>query len=181
MKFKLVESLILNDLNQLDKELSGIDYAFIDASGKELPNELAMDAVVQSPSQFKHLRKGVCTDFVEYECSYLDSKGIPYNVYYIQYTDEDGDRPSHVFAVIKDSGKYIWFEKSWHSEAGIHKYNSLNALFEDISKKHCIYDGNNYLDTCKIIEIKKSLVGMSQKAIYDYVDTLPVVWQFKRD
>ena len=158
-------------------ELSEFDYTFIDADGKELDDEEAMKAVVQSPEQLIDLGKGVCTDFVEYTCAKLDDRKIPYEVYYIVCTDKDGDRPSHVFVIVENEGKFLWLEAAWHSEAGIHEYDSLEELFEDIAKKHCIYDGENYLDSCEIREIKKSLVGMSQEAIYDYVDTLPITWK----
>jgi RimJ/RimL family protein N-acetyltransferase len=182
---KLYEEL--NDINSSEDnnafftslldELSKFDYAFINADGKELDDEEAMKAVVQSPDQLEDLKKGVCTDFVEYTRAKLDDRKIPYEVYYIGCTDKDGDRPSHVFVVIENEGKFLWLEAAWHSEAGIHEYNSLEELFEDIARKHCIYEGENYLKSCEIREIKKSLVGMSQEAIYDYVDTLPITWK----
>lgn len=158
-------------------ELSEFDYAFIDDEGKELDDEDAMKAVVQSPEQLIELGKGVCTDFVEYTCAKLDERNISYEVYYIACTDKDGDMPSHVFVVVENEGKILWLEAAWHSEAGIHEYDSLEELFEDIARKHCIYDGENYLESCEIREIKKSLVGMSQEAIYEYVDTLPITWR----
>lgn len=174
----------INDLSSnrtffthLVNELSKFDYAFIDGDGNELPDDEAMKAVVQSPEQLVKLGKGVCTDLVEYTRMKLDERSIPYWVYDIQCTDKDGDHPAHVFVVVKDAGKFLWLEAAWHSEAGIHEYNSLEDLFEDIARKHCIYDGENYLDTCEIREIKKSLAGMSQEATYDYVDTLPIVWK----
>lgn len=158
-------------------ELSKFDYAFIDADGKELDEEEAMKAVVQSPDQLEDLKKGVCTDFVEYTRAKLNARKIPYEVYYIICVDKDEDRPSHVFVVIENEGKFLWLEAAWHAEAGIHEYDSLEELFEDIARKHCIYDDENYLESCEIREIKKSLVGMSQEAIYDYVDTLPIAWK----
>ena len=158
-------------------ELSKFDYAFIDGEGKELSDKDAMKAVVQSPDQLENLRKGVCTDFVEYTRVKLDDRKIPYEVYYIVCTDKDGDRPSHVFVVVENESKFLWLEAAWHSEAGIHEYDSLEELFEDIARKHCIYDGENYLESCEVREIKKSLVGMSQEEIYDYVDTLPIAWK----
>lgn len=158
-------------------ELSEFDYAFINADGEELDDEDAMKAVVQSPDQLEDLGKGVCTDFVEYTCKKLDERKIPHKVYDIACTDKDGDRPAHVFVVVETEGKFLWLEAAWHSEAGIHEYSSLEELFEDIARKHCIYDGENYLESCEIREIKKSLVGMSQEAIYDYVDALPITWK----
>lgn len=164
-------------LHSLLDELSEFDYAFIGANGGELDNKEAMKAVVQHPDQLNKLRKGVCTDFVEYTRTKLDERKIPYKVYDIVCTDKDGDHPAHVFVIVENKGKFLWLEAAWHSEAGIHEYNSLEELFEDIARKHCIYDGENYLKSCEIREIKKSLVGMSQEAIYDYVDTLPITWK----
>lgn len=140
-----------------------------------------MRAVVQSPEQLEKLGKGVCTDLVEYTRAKLDEKEIPFKVYYITCTDKDGDRPSHVFVVVENEGNFLWLETAWQSEAGVHEYNSLEDLFEDIAEKHCIYDGEDYLESCEIKEIEKSLVGMSQEEIYKYVDTLPVVWKAAGD
>lgn len=183
-KFNIDESFNQNNkLNRMEffrallAELSEFDYAFIDGEGKELHAEDAMDAVVQSPEQLADLGKGVCTDFVEYTRAKLDERNIPYKVYDIACTDKDGDHPAHVFVAVEHEGKFLWLEAAWHSEAGIHEYNSLEELFEDIARKHCIYDGENYLESCEIREIKKSLVGMSQEAIYEYIDTLPITWK----
>ena len=156
-------------LNSLVDELSEYDYAFIDKNGEELSEKDAMQAVVQSPEQLEQLGKGVCTDFVEFTCAKLDDRQISYEVYYIQCIDEDGDKPAHVFVVVENNSKFFWVEASWKSEAGVHEYDSLESLFEDIAKKHSIYDNHNYLDSCDIRKIKKSLVGMSQKQIYQYI------------
>ena len=183
MKFKLVESLdTVNELlTELQKELDSFDYAFIDKDGNELASEDAMDAVVQSPASLTRLRKGVCTDYVEYSRDFLDKHNIPYSVYDVSFIDEDSDRPAHVFVVVKDGSNYIWVENAWHSEKGNHKYSSLESLFKDISNKHCVYDGKNYLSTCAIREIPKSLVGKSQKAIDRYIRRLPVIYTPKKD
>ena len=159
------------------EELKKFDYAFIDKKGKELPEDEAMKAYVQSPEQLANLGKGVCTDFVEYTRVKLDELDIPFSVYDIKCTDKDGDKPAHVFVVAEVDDKFYWLEAAWHSEAGIHEYKDILELFEDISRKHCIYDRENYLESCEIREIKKSLVGMSQDEIYDYVETLPITWK----
>ena len=172
------ESMPDNEIIQcILNELSEFDYAFIDDNGKELDYEEAMKAVVQSPDQLAYLGKGVCTDFVEYTSKKLSEHNIDHSVYFIKCVDKDGDEPSHVFVVVDNKDKVLWLEAAWYSEAGIHQYDSLKELFEDVAKKHCIYGGENYLDSCEIKEIKKSLVGMSQKDVYDYVDTLPIIWK----
>ena len=113
-------------------ELSEFDYAFIDIDGKELNDEEAMQAAVQSPKQLIDLKKGVCTDFVEYIRMKLNDRKIPFEVYYVACTDKDGDRPYHVFIVVENEDKFLWLEAAWRSEIGIHEYDSLEALFEDI-------------------------------------------------
>ena len=158
-------------------ELKKFDYAFIDKNGKELPEDEAMKAYVQSPEQLANLGKGVCTDFVEYTKVKLDELDIPFSVYNIKCTDKDGDQPAHVFVVAEVDDKFYWLEAAWHSEAGVHEYKDILELFEDIARKHCIYDGENYLESCEIREIKKSLVGMSQDEIYDYIETLSITWK----
>ena len=99
---KLYEEL--NDINtdntehfeEILGELKKFDYAFIDKNGKELPEDEAMKAYVQSPEQLADLGKGVCTDFVEYTKVKLDELDIPFSVYDIKCTDKDGDNPAHV-------------------------------------------------------------------------------------
>lgn len=177
-KFNITESVEkVNTIQTILDELKEFDYAFIDVDGQELDDEEAMNAVVQHPDQFNKLRKGVCTDFVEYTSKKLSEHNIDHDVYFIKCVDKDGDEPSHVFVVVNDEGKFLWIEAAWHSEAGIHKYSSLEKLFEDIARKHCVYEGHNYLKSCEIRKIKKSLAGMSQTAVYDYVNTLPITWK----
>ena len=72
---------------------------------------------------------------------------------------------------------FVWVENAWYSEKGNHEYNYIEELFDDISKKHCVFGDNNYLESCIIKQFDKSLVGMSQQEIYDYMNTLPIVWQ----
>ena len=168
---------ITETFTEVLNELKQFDYAFIDKEGKELPEDEAMNAYVQSPDQLADIGKGVCTDFVEYTRAKLDDLDLSYSVYDIKCTDKDGDNPAHVFVVVEADNKFYWLEAAWHSEAGIHEYEDLLDLFEDIAKKHCIYDGENYLESCEIREIKKSLVGMSQEEIYEYVETLPITWK----
>ena len=179
--FGIKESKSSNILSELQNELNKFDYAFIDKDGNELDDESAMDAVVQSPEQLSKLGKGVCTDYVEYSKKWLDSRGIEYSTYDISFVDEDGDEPSHIAVVAHIDGKYIWIENSWYSEKGNHVYNSLESFFKDIANKHCVWDNNNYLSSCVIREFDKSLAGMSQQQVYDYMHTLPITWKPKEN
>lgn len=165
-----------DELEEIQKTLDKFDYAFIDKDGNELDDEDAMEASVQSPEQFSKLGKGVCTDYVEYTKKFLDDRGIDYTTYDISFTDEDGDEPSHVCVVAHVDDKYVWIENSWYSEKGNHEYSNLNDFFEDIAKKHCVWDGNDYLDSCVIREFDKSLVGMTQQQVYDYMHTIKPIW-----
>lgn len=175
--FEDIEQDAETRLDALQKELDKFDYAFIDGEGNELSNEDAMDAVVQSPEQLAELGKGVCTDYVEYSKTWLEDKGIKYSTYDVSFTDEDGDEPSHTFIVAEIDDKFIWVENAWFSEKGNHEYSSIEELFTDIATKHCRWDDNDYLDSCVIRQFDKSLVGMSQQEIYDYMHTLPTVWK----
>ena len=179
--FEDIEQDAETSLGALQKELDKFDYAFIDGDGNELSNEDAMEAVVQSPEQLAKLGKGVCTDYVEYSKAWLEDKGIKYSTYDVSFIDEDGDEPSHTFIVAEMDDKFIWVENAWFSEKGNHEYSSMEELFTDIATKHCRWDDNDYLDSCVIRQFDKSLVGMSQQEIYDFMHTLPAIWKPKEN
>ena len=43
--------------------------------------------------------------------------------------------PSHTFLTFKLNNKYYWFEHSWYDMRGIHEYNDLGTLLNDVKVK----------------------------------------------
>lgn len=86
---------------------------------------------LQSPQETIDRKYGVCWDQVEVERVWFDHKKIPYDIYYI-----DHETTTHTFLVFKRNGKYYWFEHSWYTYRGIHEYDSLDVLLEDVRQKH---------------------------------------------
>lgn len=51
---------------------------------------------------------------------------------------------AHVFLVYKDEdGKFCWFEHSMQHSRGIHKYDSLESLLQDVANQWWRYDKNS--------------------------------------
>lgn len=158
----LNESKYSDHIFQIAKEMSNIKYGAYDKNGKELPDDNVGLAVVQSPEDTLKHGKGICMDQVELERYFFSKANIPHKVYYVAFEDEDGDDIAHVFLVFEDGKEFKWFENSWSSCKGIHKYKSLKDLLHDVAERHC--DKEN-INNCKIFEIDESLVGMSQDEV----------------
>jgi len=148
-------------VNLIMKIMNSIEYGCFDKNGKELDIKDIWYSYVQSPQDTLKHKKGMCLDQVELEKFLFDKKSIKYKTFYVEYTDEDGDHPSHVFLTFKDNKKYYWFEHSWNSCRGIKKYDSLKELLNDVAVKHC----KEYIKTCRICEYKEKLCHKGQQEI----------------
>lgn len=71
---------------------------------------------------------------MELERYYFNGNDWNVKTYFIVY--DDGDKcPCHTFLIYEKDNKYCWFEHSWKTFRGIHKYNSLDDLLADVKNK----------------------------------------------
>lgn len=129
-----------NELKLILKQLDDIEYGFVDNNKNIYPDNLkdwnsnfSKLYHLQSPEELIKNKYGVCWDQVELERYYLTTKNIESKSYFIIAYDNKQE-PTHTFIVIKDD-KYYWLEHSWEPYRGIHEYNSLNELLNDVKIK----------------------------------------------
>lgn len=121
--------------------MSDIEYGFKDDDGFNIINDnnkwdLNFNDFyyLQTPEELLISKCGVCWDQVELERKLFKEHHISFKTYFI-FIKDDEMLPSHTFLVYKDNNKYYWFEHSWYKYRGIHEYNSIIFLLEDVINK----------------------------------------------
>ena len=115
--------------------MSDIEYGWVDQDNQKHIGDydsFPYHYKLQSPKEVMKNKLGVCFDQVELERYYF--KGYDIKTYFIIYYD-DNNYPNHTFLTFQKNNKYYWFEHSWEVYRGIHEYNTLNELFDDVKKK----------------------------------------------
>ena len=123
----------------MDK-LNSIEYGFKDKNGNNLINSERWDKefykfyFLLSPEELLSSKCGVCWDQVELERKLFNDANIDCDTYFI-YIDDNENLPSHTFLTFQLNDKYYWFEHSWYDMKGIHEYNNIETLLNDVKIK----------------------------------------------
>ena len=130
----------MDRIKKIMDELNDIEYGFKDIYGNNLINSEIWDTdfsnfyFLLSPDELLSSKCGVCWDQVELERKLFNDLNIVCNTYFI-YIDDKQNLPSHTFLVFQLNDKYYWFEHSWYDMKGIHEYNNLDTLLNDVKIK----------------------------------------------
>ena len=130
----------MDNIKKIMNVMEQIEYGFLDNNGNNIcTNESLEDTFdkvyyLMSPEELLNKRIGVCWDQVELERKLFDEFNIKNETYFI-YIDDKKKLPSHTFLVFYMNNKIYWFEHSWFNEKGIHEYNNLNELLNDVETK----------------------------------------------
>lgn len=130
----------MNRILEIMDELRNIEYGFKDKNGANLINSESWDKnfynfyYLLSPEELLHSKCGVCWDQVELERKLFNDANINCDTYFI-YIDDNENLPSHTFLIFQLNNKYYWFEHSWYDMKGIHEYNNIKALLNDVKNK----------------------------------------------
>ena len=121
---------------------------------KKINSQFDEEYRLQTSEETLQYKIGICWDHVELERELF--KGYDFKTYFISY-NKDFWIKTHTFLVYRENNSYYWFENSWYYYQGVHKYNSLNELLVDISKKHLKYHKINgkTINDVKIYEYLK--------------------------
>lgn len=140
-------------LEEVMNLLSDIKYGYMNNAGNVCYSfdTFDDDYVLQSYKDMLKTKTGVCFDQVELERHYLYNRDI--TSYFICYYGEF--LQSHTFLVVKENNKYIWFEHAWEKYEGIHKYDSLDELLNDVK--------NNFMNEYNILDKDKILLKSYSK------------------
>lgn len=170
----------MNRILEIMDELRNIEYGFKDKNGANLINSESWDKnfynfyYLLSPEELLHSKCGVCWDQVELERKLFNDANINCDTYFI-YIDDNENLPSHTFLIFQLNDKYYWFEHSWYDMKGIHEYNNIKALLNDVnnkfidSRKNEINSNLNY--ETFIYKYNKPKYHISCDEFYSYIKT----------
>ena len=170
----------MNRILEIMDELRNIEYGFKDKNGANLINSESWDKdfykfyFLLSPEELLSSRCGVCWDQVELERKLFNDANIDCDTFFI-YIDDNENLPSHTFITFRLDDKYYWFEHSLYDMKGIHEYNNIKALLNDVknkfidSRKNEINSNLNY--ETFIYKYNKPKYHISCDEFYSYIKT----------
>ena len=128
-------------MNDIMNTMNEIEYGFKDKNNKNIidnpdkwDKEFNNFYYLQTPEELLKSKCGVCWDQVELERELFKKKNIDVKTYFI-YIVENDMLPSHTFLTYEENNKVYWFEHSWGEYKGIHEYNDLKELLNDVKNK----------------------------------------------
>lgn len=132
--------------------MDSIAYGWCDSEGK-FYNNLSSDNCVEykllKPRDIIKRGFGVCWDQVELERYYLRSNKLNIKTCFLYYEDGINDE-SHTFLTYQKGNKYYWFEHAWNEFKGIHEYETMDELIQDVKDKFVLKVVKNELDMEKL-------------------------------
>ncbi len=169
-------------INEINLIMNQMEYGFKDSSGQNIinnlekwDNEFDKFYYLQTPEELLISKCGVCWDQVELERKLFSDNNINFKTYFIYIIDNDM-LPSHTFLVYNDEKNYYWFEHSWGEYKGIHKYNSIKNLFDDVIYKF----KNSHKEVIKnskvfLYEYEKPKYHITCNDFYKYIETQKLI------
>lgn len=169
-------------INEINLIMNQMEYGFKDSSGQNIinnlekwDNEFDKFYYLQTPEELLISKCGVCWDQVELERKLFSDNNINFKTYFIYIIDNDM-LPYHTFLVYNDDKNYYWFEHSWGEYKGIHKYNSIKNLFDDVIYKF----KNSHKEVRKnskvfLYEYEKPKYHITCNDFYKYIETQKLI------
>ena len=163
------------DENKVMDLVNKIDYGWVDKNHMKHIHDFdtySDDYILQSPNDIIKTKIGVCWDQVELERYYFKNFNLSIKTFFIVYYDDD-TCPTHTFLIFEKNKKYYWFEHSWEKFKGIHVYNTLKELLNDIKNKYIHYELS---DQCleknlKIYEYTQPKYHISTQEFYRHCES----------
>lgn len=176
----------MDNIQKIMDIMEQIEYGFLDNNGNNIFDDLEVEYTfnkvyyLMTPEELLNKKVGVCWDQVELERKLFEESNIKNETYFI-YIDDKNNLPSHTFLVYYIDNKVYWFEHSWFDEKGIHEYNNLNDLLNDVEIKFIKSRENevpNGLDV-HIYKYNKPNYNISCDEFYNYIFTQKKIFNFK--
>lgn len=176
----------MNCINKIMNTMQKINYGFLDKDGKNICDgkneEYLFNKVyyLMSPEELLNKKVGVCWDQVELERKLFDDNNITNETYFI-YIDDKHYLPSHTFLIFYLNEKVYWFEHAWYDEKGIHEYNNLNDLLNDVELKFRLSKKDEVKSNLNVHIFKylKPNYNISCDEFYNYIYTQKEVFNYK--
>lgn len=176
----------MDNIQKIMNVMEEIEYGFLDKNRNNICDNVDLEDTfnkvyyLMSPEELLNKKIGVCWDQVELERKLFEENNIKNETYFI-YIDDKNNLPSHTFLVYYVDNKVYWFEHSWYDEKGIHEYNNLNDLLNDVEIKFIKSRENEVpkgLDV-HIYKYNKPNYNISCNEFYNYIFTQKKIFNFK--
>lgn len=176
----------MDNIQKIMNVMEEIEYGFLDNNRNNICDNVDLEDTfnkvyyLMSPEELLNKKIGVCWDQVELERKLFEENNIKNETYFI-YIDDKNNLPSHTFLVYYVDNKVYWFEHSWYDEKGIHEYNNLNDLLNDVEIKFIKSRENEVpkgLDV-HIYKYNKPNYNISCNEFYNYIFTQKKIFNFK--
>ena len=176
----------MDNIQKIMDIMEQIEYGFLDNNGSNICDNVDLEYTfnkvyyIMSPEELLNKKIGVCWDQVELERKLFEESNIKNETYFI-YIDDKNNLPSHTFLVYYVDNKVYWFEHSWFDEKGVHEYNNLNDLLNDVEIKFIKSRENEVpkgLDV-HIYKYDKPNYNISCDEFYNYIFTQKKIFNFK--
>lgn len=176
----------MDNVQKIMDVMKQIEYGFLDSNGNNIFNNIEVEYTfnkvyyLMSPEELLNKKVGVCWDQVELERKLFEENNIKNETYFI-YIDDKNNLPSHTFLVFYMNDNVYWFEHSWFDEKGIHEYNNLNDLLNDVEIKF-VKSRENEVEKGSDVHIhkyNKPNYNISCDEFYNYIFTQKEVFNFK--
>ena len=176
----------MDNIQKIMNVMEEIEYGFLDNNGNNICDNVDLEDTfnkvyyLMSPEELLNKKIGVCWDQVELERKLFEENNIKNETYFI-YIDDKNKLPSHTFLVYYVDNKVYWFEHSWFDEKGIHEYNNLTDLLNDVEIKFIKSRENEVpkgLDV-HIYKYNKPNYNISCNEFYNYIFTQKKIFNFK--
>lgn len=153
------------------KTLSGTETpkALLDYMKKNI--HYAEFTKLKSPEEVIDTKKGSCHDQMMLELHELRQMGMkPNSMFFMEYNPQNNQGgETHSFVYYKQNNKIFWFEHACGDYVGIHQYDDLKSIKDDIIRKH----KSGRLGNCnKFPKIEFSSVGKHEpgESLQAFVD-----------
>lgn len=158
-----------------------IEYGFLDGFGNNIVNntkkwddEFYNFYYLLSPEELLEKKCGVCWDQVELERKLFEKEGFKVKTYFICTYDGD-NLPSHTILTYEKNNSFYWFEHSWNTYRGIHKYNSETELLKDLKNKFINSHEASKNAYTFVYEYQKPPIHISCMEYYAYCETQKLI------
>lgn len=160
---------------------NNISYGFVSKCGKKYAyddknwnKDWFTNCIVQSGEDVLKTGYGTCWDQVELERKWFADNGYEFETIFSWFEiDSPNNYPTHTFLAFKDKDKWYWFENAFADYRGIHEYDILDNLINDVKNKQLLFaikSGIAKPNDDRLIKSYKYNKPKSNLGVRDYID-----------
>ena len=130
---------------------------------------------LQSPEELLDTKHGLCWDQTELERSWFSKNNYEFKTFIAMVGRKISQKnPAHTFLAYKKNDKWIWFENTMEQSNGVHEFENLHDLEENVKNiisNNAVNNGATDEDLKQFLfrEYEKPVYGCSQDEFVDNI------------